>query len=580
MRRITLLLFAIIFLGALLALDLTNRGVMWQYFWSATGEESPLAQVRGMVEWAGNFTRPQPTTAPLVPIQHTDVNPFGINTFLEDEVEPVKREQQVQMISDAGFGWIRQQFPWQDIEIHARGDFEDRRNVEAVGVVSAWDKYDQIVALAEQYGLQIQARLDNPPGWSHADPAIGEKAPPDDLQDFVNYAVAVAERYQGRIRYYQVWNEPNIYPEWGEQAVHPEAYTEMLCRTYEGLKAVDPNIVVISGALAPTVALNYRDLSDLVYLQRMYDAGAGACFDILSMQGYGLNSGPTDHRMRPTTVNFARNLYIRDIMVANGDAHKPIWISEAAWNPIDAPEVPPDVSARENYGVVTPDEAARFMPLAYDRMQREWPWIGVMNYWFFKRAADFERGQSWYYFRMVDPDFTPRPIYDTMRTYLTTITPTLYQGVHQADDWTITLADPQPVTIDSAEFGDAVETTAAEFTAQGTHVMVRWQGNGELSVEIDGVSPHPPTPSPSGRGGVGAHSSAPAADGWTITPLISTLPNEIHTFRITSDQPFTLDSITVYNRSVAQLTPIVGVAAALGLTLLVILAAALWERLK
>ena len=568
MRKITPLLVILIALAALLALDLANRGLVWQVFWSLTGEENPAAQVRGMVEWAGNFTRPQPTTAPLVPIQHTDVNPFGINTFLEDEVEPAKREQQVQMIRAAGFGWIRQQFPWQDIEIHGRGDFEDRRNVEAVGVVSAWDKYDQIVALAEQYGLQIQARLDNPPAWSHADPAIGEKAPPDDLQDFINYAVAVAERYRGRIRYYQVWNEPNIYPEWGEQAVNPEAYTEMLCRTYAALKTVDPEIVVISGALAPTVALNYRDLSDLIFLQRMYDAGAGACFDILSMQGYGLNSGPTDHRMRPTTVNFARNLYIRDIMVANGDAHKAIWISEAAWNPIDAPEVPPDVTARENYGVTTPDEAARYMPLAYDRMQREWPWIGVMNYWFFKRAADYERGQSWYYFRMVDPDFTPRPIYGTMQAYLTTLTPTLYQGVHQADDWAITLTDAQPVTPDGAQFGDAAQTSAAAFTAHGTHVIARWQGAGELQVEMDGGSPHPPTPSLSGRG----------EENWHDAILHSGLSAETHTFRLTSDAPFTLDSITVYDRSATQLAPILGAAVALGAVLLGILAAAFWER--
>jgi hypothetical protein len=561
MKRITLLLVVLMLLGAALALDLANHGLAWQGFWSVTGEESPLAQVRGVVEWVGNLTRPQPTTAPFVPIQHTDVNPFGINTFLEDEVEPAKREQQVQMIADAGFGWIRQQFPWQDIEIHARGDFEDRRNVEAVGVVSAWDKYDQIVALAEQYGLQIQARLDNPPNWSHSDPTIGEKAPPDDLQDFINYAVAVAERYRGRIRYYQVWNEPNIYPEWGEQAVNPEAYTEMLCRTYDALKAVDPEIVVISGALAPTVALNYRDLSDLIFLQRMYDAGAGACFDILSMQGYGLNSGPTDRRMRATTVNFARNLYIRDIMVANGDAHKPIWISEAAWNPIDAPEVPPDVSARENYGVVTPDEAARYMPLAYDRIQREWPWIGVMNYWFFKRAADFERGQSWYYFRMVDPDFTPRPIYDTMRDYLTTLTPTLYQGVHQADDWAITLTDARPVPADDAQLGDAIETISAEFTAEGTHVIVRWRGEGDLAVAVDGV----------------AVEAVPAANGWTTTTLTSALATEMHTFRLTSDAPFTLDSITVYERTAAQLTPILGVVVALSLALLFMI---VWERLK
>src|SRR5688500_7676253 len=80
-------------LGAGLALDLANHGLAWRLFWSLTGEEAPLAQVRGMVEWAGNAIRPQPNTAPLVPINHVDVNPYGINTFLQLEVEPQKREQ-------------------------------------------------------------------------------------------------------------------------------------------------------------------------------------------------------------------------------------------------------------------------------------------------------------------------------------------------------------------------------------------------------------------------------------------------------------------------------------------------------
>src|SRR5262245_44251943 len=72
----------IVVLGGLLALDLKNHGLAWQTFWSMTGEEAPLAQVRGMVEWLGNFTRMQPNTAPMTPIDHVDVNPFGINTFL------------------------------------------------------------------------------------------------------------------------------------------------------------------------------------------------------------------------------------------------------------------------------------------------------------------------------------------------------------------------------------------------------------------------------------------------------------------------------------------------------------------
>jgi len=434
-KRRTLLLVPIvpIIFGVLLALDLYNRGLAWRIFWNLTGEENPPAQLLGMATWAMNFTRTQPRTEPMVPIDHTYENPYGINVFLQEEVEPEKRERIVQMVSEAGFTWIRQQFPWQDIEIHGRGDFEDRRNDHdgdgQPDAISAWDKYDQIVDLSEQYGLRIFARLDVPPAWSRSNPDAGDFAPPDDFQDFANYATAVAERYKGRIQYYQVWNEPNIYPEWGNQDVNPEAYTDLLCRTYEALKAVDPDIVVISGALASTVSLSGRDLNDYIFLQRMYDAGAAECFDILAVQGYGFNSGPTDRRMRPTTINFSHNLYIRDIMVANGDAQTPIWITEAAWNP--QPRDPSVVQVLYgNYGIVTPEQAAQYMPLAYQRAQEEWPWVGAIFYWFFKRPADYEINQSWYYFRMIEPDFTPLPIYDSMKSYITTQKPVLYPGVH------------------------------------------------------------------------------------------------------------------------------------------------------
>jgi len=480
-RRTIVALVILVVLAGLLWLDLSNRGRVWNFLWSVTGEEQPFAQVRGVVEYAGNFIRQAPNTAPDVPINHADVNPYGINTFLQQEVEIVKREETLRMIAEAGFTMIRQQFPWADIEIHGRGDFVDRRNdLNGDGqpdAVDAWAKYDNIVDLAEQYGITIQARLDNPPAWTHADPNIGDFAPPDDFQDFVNYATAVARRYQGRIRYYQIWNEPNIYPEWGNQAVSPEAYTDLLCRTYQALKAVDPEIVVISGPLSPTVSLTNENLNDFIFLQRMYSAGAAECFDVMSAQGYGFYSGPTDRRMRPQTLTYARHIYIRDIMVANGDAEKAIWISEAAWNA--QPEDPGIVTSQYgNFGIVSEDEAARYMPLAYQRAQEEWPWIGNIAYWFFKRPADYEQQQAFYYFRMVEPDFRPLPVYESMKQYITTQQPMIYAGVHQAEDWALDVGtDAHLDALDGAEFGKAVFTSSATFRTQATDLIVRWRND-------------------------------------------------------------------------------------------------------
>ncbi|MCA9967152.1 MAG: cellulase family glycosylhydrolase, partial [Anaerolineales bacterium] len=299
-----------------------------------TGEDDLDGQLIGVMQWVNTAVRPQPRLAATTEFNVQPETIFGVNTFLQQEVEPEKRERSMQLLREAGFHYIRQEFTWEDIEIHGKGDFEDRRNVEAVGVVDAWAKYDQIVALAEQYDVEVIARLSNPPSWSRSQPdeVIGSNAPPDDVADYADFVRAVAMRYNGRLSYFQLWNEPNIYPEWGEQNVDPEAFTALLCAGYHAIKAVNPDMVVLLGALSPTVAMDGRNVNDLVFLQRMYNAGAGDCFDVASAQGYGLWSGALDRRLRPTVINYPHHMLIRDMMVRNGDAAKPIWISEMGWN--------------------------------------------------------------------------------------------------------------------------------------------------------------------------------------------------------------------------------------------------------
>jgi hypothetical protein len=422
-RYMGVLILVIAVAGALAACSSPS-----DWLFSITGETEPLPQAKALLQLLFDQFRPHPQTADYVPVAHAGLNPFGVNTFLEQEADPAKRELAVRMIAEAGFHWIRQEFPWEDIEIHGKGDFEDRRHTP---YRSAWEKYDHIVSLAEKYGLELIVRLDNPPAWSRAaGDAAGSLAPPDNFEDFGDFVETVVRRYKGRVHYYQIWNEPNIYPEWGERPVDPKGYVELLKIAYTRAKAVDPDVVIICGAMASTIELDYRNLNDFAFLQQMYDAGAAPYFDVLAMQGYGLWSGPTDRRLQPRVINFSRPLYIRDIMVKNGDAHKPIWISEMNWN------AAPDALPEKPFGQVTPETQARYVLLAYERIQREWPWLGVANVWFFKRATDQEINQPMYYFRMVEPDFTPMPLYEALKSY-TRQEPALYRGCHQEDHWAL-----------------------------------------------------------------------------------------------------------------------------------------------
>ena len=415
----TLTFWAGLLLCGGLALLLLAPNPSRQLLWSLTGESVFLPQIKGLTDLAGGLLRPSLELAPNKVGDHAGISPFGVNVFLEQEVEPVKREQAVQLAAQAGFRWLRQEFTWEDIEVHGKGDFEDRRHEPAR---SAWEKYDHIVALAEQYDLQLIVRISNPPAWSRAEGNdAGSYAPPDSYRDLADFAGAVAARYRGRVRYYQLWNEPNIYPEWGNATIDPEAYVELLKAGAESIRGVDPDAVIIAGALAATVdmdgtAVPGRSFSDLLFLQRMYDAGAAPYFDVMATQGYGLWSGPTDLRMHPRVMNFGRPQFIRDLMVANGDGHKPIWISEMNWN-----AAPVEVEPR--YGRVSLEEQSAYLPLAYERILNEWPWLGVANVWYLKRATDLweQNRQPEAYFRLLAPDFTPQPVYESVQTYIASV---------------------------------------------------------------------------------------------------------------------------------------------------------------
>lgn len=468
----------------LVALGVGKDFSRWAFY--LTGEEELLPQVTGVVQLAFNLMRPPLQLAEDVPVAHTGLNPFGVNTFLQNEADPLKRRRAIEMIAAAGFHWIRQEFPWEDIEIHGPGDTMDRRHTPPR---SAWEKYDQIVDLCQAYGIQIIARLSTPPDWSRsAGKQKGAFAPPDNLEDFGNYVEAVVRRYRGRIRYYQIWNEPNIYPEWGEQPVDARQYVALLKVAYTRAKAVDPDVVIITGALAATIELDRypHGLADALFLQQMYDAGAAPYFDVLAIQGYGLWSGPYDRRMQPRVLNFSRPLYIRDIMVRNGDAHKPIWLSEMAWNAL-----PSDVPLPAAYGQVTLQQQARYAVLAYQRLQEEWPWVGVATYWFLKQADERERERNpQYYFRMLEPDFTPLPVYYALRV-AAHMPPVMYRGYHQEDHWAVEYDEGWKSTQDPhAVLGGyryALRDGArVRFAFNGTDLwLVAFPSGGRLHVMID-----------------------------------------------------------------------------------------------
>jgi hypothetical protein len=435
----------------------------------------------GLTWWLPNpVLNPVPTTQALArPLPFTDVNPLGANFFLDREVETWKKQETLRMARAAGLGWVKQMFPWDQIEPQ-KGLFWDDRIRR-----STWDKFDEIVNLVEQYGLRLIVRLDQPPEWarSRADSA---RYPVRDLNEFGDYVARVVARYRGRIQHYQIWNEPNLAREWGGRPPDPVAYTELLKVAYQRAKAVDPNVVILSAPLAQTLERSPQAIDELDFLEGMYAAGAAAYFDILMANAYGFDRPPEDPP-DPRVLNFQRLKLLRDVMVRNGDAAKPVWLNEFGWNAAP-PTFPP---FRLYWGRVTEEEQAAYTVRAV-RMARQWDWLGVINLWYFRQVGDISPLDSAeYYFRVVDPDFTPRPLYFAIQQLSEEFKFAL-PGEHQETSPAVqTEGRWNYVRADEASARGYIESSAPGarlvFNFRGTGVqIIPGPGSGRVYVQLDG----------------------------------------------------------------------------------------------
>jgi hypothetical protein len=96
----------------------------------------------------------------------------------------------------------------------------------------------------------------------------------------------------------EVWNEPNIDREWAIGHISPQAYTNLLCKSYAAIKAANRNTDVISAAPAPTGwfgGCGPNGCDDKPWMEGLYNAGAANCMDYI---GAHHNSGATSPSAR------------------------------------------------------------------------------------------------------------------------------------------------------------------------------------------------------------------------------------------------------------------------------------------
>lgn len=327
------------------------------------------------------------------PQQHVQtINPkLGVHTRLTDEVEPWKVQRTFEMVREMGASWVVEYFLWAAHEPQ-RGVYD-------------WSHADLVVDHARNQGLTVIARLGYVPEWARPPKTSPLYLDESGYDAFAQFLGAFVRHFQGRVKYIIIWNEPNLSQEWGYRPADPAGYAELLRRAYLAAKAVDPNVVILGGALAPTLAPRGSEwaMNDLDYLQAMYDAGAAPYFDGLAAHSYGWTFDP-DEPPSPNAVNFRRVELLRDVMIRNGDGEKPVFITEAGWN--DHPRWTK---------AVRPAQRASYTIRAYEKALADWPWVKMIAVWAFRYPRPAGTYQDYYTF--VDGNFQPKPIYLAVQEY-------------------------------------------------------------------------------------------------------------------------------------------------------------------
>ncbi|MCY3832306.1 MAG: endo-1,4-beta-xylanase [Chloroflexi bacterium] len=285
---------------------------------------------------------------------------YGVHTFLWWDVGTVgKHLDWVRLMS---FSHAKQIFAWRDLEPQ-RGVWD-------------WRQADRILSEVQRRGLQLVVRLGQTPQWARSPGAsLARDAPPESMTEWRAYCAAVAERYRGNISAYQIWNEPNLSREWGDQSPDPAAYVNLLAECGRAIRQIDPAAILISAGLAPTGTYDERAMPDDVYLDQMYRHGFQRYIDAVGVHAPGFappEIGPDDPQALHRWFTFRRVEDLRKIMLNYGDEARQMAILEFGYT-IDP------VNPEYQWFSVTEQEQADFIERAYEYVIANWrPWVGLM----------------------------------------------------------------------------------------------------------------------------------------------------------------------------------------------------------
>lgn len=303
------------------------------------------------------------------------------------------------------FGWIKHQVRWSEIE-PSPGNFQ-------------WGELDAVVESANRYQMKTFLSVVSSPSW--ANPA-GLDGLPANLADFSNFMNVLANRYNGRVAAYEIWNEPNLNLFWGQDP-DPAAYGRLLERAYNSVKANDPNALIVFAGLAPTGGSIGLGMDDIEFLRASFIQTEGRIsnyFDVIGVHSYGYRSSPAaiydewasrsgESFLDDPTFYFTHFREVRAVLEEYFSGSKSLWLTEFGWTTKNQ-------SSDFSFGDYIDEQMqARYLVDALTLVERQYPYVGAMFVYNLNFRTLGRPGTSDHGFGILNEDFSPRPAYDALQ---------------------------------------------------------------------------------------------------------------------------------------------------------------------
>ena len=393
--------------GAWLLVE-ANGGESWVAHWAL--DYGPEAQQVPVVEPANPV--PREMRRELMPGSRP---PLVFGYGLQAHMIGTNIERVMVATRDLGFNWLKQQVRWSITEP------EDGTH--------NWNELDLIVERATFADIQLLFSVVTSPDWAReVNFDAKTDGPPVESAYLADFLKEMAGRYCGTsLRAIEVWNEQNLYYEWGNLPLSAQDYVSMLTQASAAIRGACPSMYIVSGALTPSGSVPNIAVDDFLYLEQMLIAGLAQHVDAIGAHPSGYNvpantlwedacaaivqygnsfngACQTPHH----SWSFRSTMEGYRLRTQEFGVNLPIWPTEFGWAAGGAYD--------SQYGYADDnsfEEQAAWTVEAY-QMMKEWGWVGPPILWNlnFRVIADRTERAQW---GIVNTDWSPLPVFNELQ---------------------------------------------------------------------------------------------------------------------------------------------------------------------